>query len=311
MRIMLIVLCSLCLISSLAVAKPVLEKPLPQSPILTDLNEFEPNDTCEDASLYGNIIAPGDSYTSAIDAEGDIDYYEVFLTADGTFRFETHPGDAGDTKMWLYAEDCLDPYIAYNDDGGEGYYSMFEVPLVGNTTYYLLVTHFSSTGTGSYLLTMDEVIVVPPPANDVCEGAINLQEQSLPLFDVDLADGGYTNAWSMSSAGCTGFTSPGPDAFYSIYLEQGQTFSVTEDGACDMVMYLFTDCADPETSCVAGSDNCCSGAQELITYTAEASGWFYLGVDTYTGAGCPVTVTIENPVAADDMNWGSIKSLFR
>ena len=310
MRIMLIVLCSLCLICSIATAKPELEKPVPPSLILTDLIEIEPNDTCQDASDFFNIISPGDSYTSAIDVEGDIDYYEVFLVADGQFRFETHPGDAGDTKMWLYADDCLTE-LAYNDDGGEGYYSMFETALVGNTTYYLLVTHYSATGTGSYLLTMDEIIVVPPPANDVCEGAIDMHEQSLPIFEVDLMDGGYTNVSTMGSGGCTGYTAPGPDAFFKIFLLEGETFNVTEDGACDMVMYLFTDCADPLASCVIGSDNCCSGAQELISYTAEADGWFYLGVDTYTAAGCPVTVTIEAPVDADDVNWGSVKSLFR
>jgi len=310
MRIMLIVLCSLCLISSIAAAKPELEKPVPPSAILTDLIEIEPNDTCQDASDFFNIISPGDAYTSAIDVPGDLDYYEVFLVADGTFRFETHAGDAGDTKMWLYADDCLTE-LAYNDDGGEGFYSMFETALVGNTTYYLLVTHYSSSSTGSYLLTMDEIIVVPPPANYVCEGAIDMQEQSLPIFEVDLLDGGYTNVSNMGSGGCTGYTAPGPDAFFKIFLLEGETFNVTEDGTCDMVMYLFTDCADPLASCVVGSDNCCSGAQELITYTAEADGWFYLGVDTYTAAGCLVTVTIEAPVAADDVNWGSVKSLYR
>jgi hypothetical protein len=310
MRIMLVVLCSMLLICSVALAKPELEKPVPPSLILTDLVEVEPNDTCQDATDFFNIISPGDSYTSAIDVAGDIDYYEVFLTADGTFRFETLAGDAGDTKMWLYGDDCLTE-LEYNDDGGEGYYSMFETALVGNTTYYLLVTHYSTGGTGTYLVTMDEIVVIPPPVNDVCEGAIDMQAQSLPIFDVDLAEAGYTDAWSMTSIGCTGFTSPGPDAFYSIFLLEGQTFSVTEDGACDMVMYLFTDCADPETSCVAGSDNCCSGAQELIVFTAEADGMFYLGVDAYTSSGCPVTVTIENPISNEDVNWGTVKSLFR
>jgi hypothetical protein len=78
-----------------------------------------------------------------------------------------------------------------------------------------------------------------------------------------------------------------------------------------MALYLFTDCADPFTSCLIGSDNCCSGAQESVAWTAEFDGWYYLGVDAYTSAGCLVTVTIADPVGADETNWGSMKSMFR
>lgn len=161
MRTMLFVLCTLCLISGLAIAKPVLEKPVEPSKALVNLVEIEPNDTCQDASDNGNIITGGDVYDSAIDVEGDLDYYEVLITADGTFRFETAAGDAGDTKMYLYADDCVTE-LEFDDDGGDGLYSMFEVALVGNTTYYLLVNHYSATSTGTYILTMDEIIVVPP-----------------------------------------------------------------------------------------------------------------------------------------------------
>lgn len=309
MRILLVVICSLCLISGIATAKPELEKPEQPRLILVDTNEVEPNDTCADASTNGNVLAEGDNCSAAIDIEGDLDYYEVTVAADGTFRFETVAGDAGDTKMWLYADDCATE-LAYNDDGGDGYYSLFEVPLTAGATYYLLVTHYSASGLGAYFLTMDEVVVVPPPANDTCDGAIDLQEQGLAVFDVDLTVG-YTNASAMGSGGCTGYSTNGPDAFFKIYLNQGETFTATEDGECDMALYLFTDCADPFTSCVVGSDNCCGGAQEVVTYTADADGWYYLGVDAYTSSGCPVTVTIADPVGTDEMNWGSMKSLFR
>jgi hypothetical protein len=309
MRILLVAICSLCLISGIAMAKPELEKPSYPRALLVDTYEVEPNDTCADASTNGSVIAVGDNCSAAIDIEGDLDYFEVTVPADGTFKFETVPGDAGDTKMWLYADDCVTE-LAYNDDGGDGFFSLFEVPLTAGTTYYVLVTHYSATGLGSYFLTLDEVIVVPPPANDVCEGAIDLQEQSLAAFDVDLSVG-YTNASAMGTGGCTGYSTNGQDAFYKIFLYQGDVFTATEDGECDMALYLFTDCADPLASCVVGSDNCCSGAQEVVTLTVEADGWYYLGVDAYSSSACPVTVTIAEPVGADDANWGSVKSMFR
>jgi hypothetical protein len=52
-------------------------------------------------------------------------------------------------------------------------------------------------------------------------------------------------------------------------------------------------------------------SQPAITRVADADGWYYLGVDTYTSAGCLVTITLEAPVKTDDVNWGSMKSLFR
>jgi len=57
----------------------------------------------------------------------------------------------------------------------------------------------------------------------------------------------------------------------------------TEDGGHDMAMYLVRDCYDTVNTCVAGSDNCCSGAQEIVSWTADVAGtYFYLIVDGYS-----------------------------
>ncbi len=73
-----------------------------------------------------------------------------------------------------------------------------------------------------------------------------------------------------------------------------------------MNLYVVSDCTDIANSCLDGSDNCCSGAQELVTFVAPADGTYYLIVDAYTGAGCEVTVTLDAPVAVDEANWGTI-----
>lgn len=304
MRTMLFVLLSLFLISGIAIAKPALEKP--DTPYTKDITavEVEPNDDYTTA----NPLVAGDAMEAAIDPTGDVDFFAIAVDAGAIFAFETHAGDAGDTKLYLYDVDGVTE-LAFNDDGGAGLYSLINFTFGDAGIYFLKVMHYG-TGTGTYILTAT-VEDPPPPApdNDVCEGAIDLQEQSLPIFDVDLG-AGYTNVSNMG-AGCTGFSAPGPDAFYKIYLTQGEIFTAMEDGECDMSLYLFTDCADPLASCVVGSDNCCSGAQELVTYVAEADGWYYLGVDAYTSAGCLVTITLEEPIKTDDMSWGSMKSLFR
>ena len=77
-----------------------------------------------------------------------------------------------------------------------------------------------------------------------------------------------------------------------------------------MSMYLVTDCSDIDGTCVAGSDNCCSGAQEIIDYTAEAEGWYYLIVDAYNSYGL-ATVTVFDPIANEDQARGTVKSMYR
>lgn len=307
MRILLVAICALCLISGIATAKPELEKPLVQYVSNSRADEAEPNDDYTTA----NVLTVGDDMNAAIDPAGDVDFFSIDVTYDGLMAFQTHPGDVGDTKLYLYDVDGV-TQLAYNDDGGgQGYYSLIEYTFPVPGTYFVKVTGYSGTTQGTYILTAtEEDPPPPPPANDTCEGAIDLQDQSEAAFDVDLSVG-YTNVSNQGSGSCTGYSTPGPDAFYKIYLYQGDVFTATEDGACDMALYLFTDCADPFTSCLIGSDNCCSGAQESVTWTAEADGWYYLGVDAYTSTGCLVTVTIAEPVSSDDANWGSVKSMFR
>jgi len=299
---------ALCLISSIAVAKPPLEKPLAQYSPNGRAAEAEPNDDYTTA----NTLTVGDDMNAAIDPAGEVDFFAITVGAGDIVEFETHPGDIGDTKMYLFDTDGT-TQLAYNDDVGyPNYYSIINYTFTVAGTYFVEITGYSASYSGTYILTatLDEP-PPPPPDNDVCTGAIDLQVQGLSQFDVDLADGGFTNQEPMVYGGCTGYSADGPDAFYKIYLTLGETFTVTEDGACDMAMYLFTDCADPLTSCVAGSDNCCSGAQELITYVAAAEGWYYLGVDAYSSAGCLVTVTIDAPVGNEDSAWGAVKSLYR
>lgn len=149
----------------------------------------------------------------------------------------------------------------------------------------------------------------PPPANDFCVDAIDLQDQSLTMFDVDLC--AYSNQASPGEYGasCTGWSANGPEAFYKIALGVGDNFTVCEAPVADFIdlaIYLFTDCGDPAGSCLAGDD---SGNPECITFTATTAGVYYLAVDAYSGCGL-VTVTIDSPVANENLSWGTVKSLY-
>jgi len=297
MKFMLMI-AAILLIAGVAIAdKPELEKRIAQFPYATRADEVEPNDDCTTA----NALTVGDPMNGAIVA-GEQDWFEVNLLTGDCFSFETHAGDIGDTKLYVYDTDCVTE-LEYNDDGGEGYYSLIEFTAPADGAYYVVVTGYGATTAGTYILTMD---ACPEPPN--CDDAIDLVVQGLGQFTIDLC--AQPSVWTGEYGDCTGYADNGNEAVYKIYLLTGDHFFVTEDGTHDMSMYLVTDCADIIGSCVAGSDNCCSGAQEIIDYTAAADGWYYLFVDGYSGCS-EVTVTIDNPIPRDDATWGSVKSLYR
>ncbi len=287
------------------------EKPRPEKPPVqfqgqVRATEVEPNNWCDTA----NLLTLGDPMEASIDPIADEDYFEFTATAGLCVIFETHPGEGqvgGDTRMWLYADDCA-TQLAFNDDGGDGLYSKFEYTFDAAGTYFINIDEYGDNGViGAYVLTADEC--PPPPPNEDCSGAIDLQEQGMQVFDVDLCN--YINDYTPAPPECTNdFTANGPDALYKIYLLQGEVFSVCENpcsGYIDLSIWLVSDCDDPENTCLVGEDN---GNPECVLWEALYDGWYYLIVDTFSGCGC-VTVTIDQPVSATTNSWGAVKSLYR
>ncbi len=213
-------------------------------------------------------------------------------------------GSSYDTK--LYIVDSSGNVVACNDDSCPGYMSeLFAVALTGGESYYIVVDGYGFSG-GEYVLNVEEVVVVPPPANDTCDGAINLDEMG-QSFVVDTC-AGYTNAY-FDASGCTGFSANGADAVYYAVLPAGGQIDVCIDpvDSLDLSLYLVTDCNDIAGSCVAGDD---SGNPECISYTG-GPGTYYLIVDAFSTDACgEITVTVDNLVPTEETSFSAIKSLF-
>jgi hypothetical protein len=96
-----------------------------------------------------------------------------------------------------------------------------------------------------------------------------------------------SNAVSLSGDGgcCVSNSTGGNDLFYSIGLTAGETITiiVTPISDWDPAIYLFTDSADPEGSCVAGTDEEMNGIPETIIYTVPlgGDGTYIIGVDSF------------------------------
>ncbi|MBU0742644.1 choice-of-anchor J domain-containing protein [bacterium] len=158
----------------------------------------------------------------------------------------------------------------------------------------------------------------PPPANDLCENAIGLREQGLEVFEIDLCLANDDYSAGEFGTSCTGYSSEGRDVVYKIHLLQGEAFIVSMQGAHDASLWLATDCADPTGTCVIGSDTTIGDGYEHLPpdgdpgWVVPADGWYYLFVDGFGADSCSdVTITIDAPVANADLDWGSVKSIYR
>jgi hypothetical protein len=205
---------------------------------------------------------------------------------------------------------CLDFVTSYTS----GPLSLGPLDLTVGSYYIMADTYPSPDCIPNFTLTIGTP--PEPPVNDTCDGAIDLQTQSLQSFEVDLCS--YNNHYDpMDEFGesCTNYGAEGPEAVYMVALGAGETFDACVAASSgspygvDCSLYLITDCGDSAASCVAGDD---SGDPECISYTPDVAGTFYLVVDTFSDCGEGlVTVSISQPVAIEESSWGSVKSLYR
>ena len=100
---------------------------------------------------------------------------------------------------------------------------------------------------------------------DTCAVATPVNMNGAYIIDTSL----YTNTYTPSGAvtSCTNFSANGADAVFSVTLNAGQTLTATLRGTADTSLYLISDCADANGSCLAGDDNGGTSNPEVITYT--------------------------------------------
>jgi len=239
--------------------------------------------------------------------------YRLDLAAAATIDIVMNPGSTTWTGILLdstcppNATTC----IAKNT-GSSGTRSILGQSLAAGSYYIMVDTWPTPTCIPSFTLNVTAAVPPPPPAvNDLCTGAIDIQAQGLASWAVNLTNaGGYYNNYNLVTPSCTGFITPGPDAIYKIDLVAGETLTVDENGACDVAVWIATDCSNLIGTCVAGADAGVTGS-EVVTYTAGAAGTYYVVIDAYTTAGCPVTVTVNAPVSTESETFGTLKAMFR
>jgi len=125
--------------------------------ITSGIPEIEPNDSMAIAMP----ISIGDSIDAAIDTLWEEDYFSFTGNAGQIITIETYEretsGPVNDTQLWLL--DSTGTILDFNDDGGNGYYSLIENYVLDYTgTYYIKVKAYGWK-TGTYGLNLRSGII--------------------------------------------------------------------------------------------------------------------------------------------------------
>jgi hypothetical protein len=157
-----------------------------------------------------------------------------------------------------------------------------------------------------------------PPLNDTCEGAWDNNFEILPgafSYDTDNTDANADYALVYPS--CTGYSVSGQDVVWYVCLNEGEVLDVSMQCGFDASLFIVTDCADPQNTCVAGADATVSeGLEEIIGFTAPADGMYYVIVSAYGSGTGPINVYGTNygggcVIATEETSFGGIKSIYR
>jgi hypothetical protein len=113
--------------------------------------------------------------------------------------------------------------------------------------------------------------------------------------------------WEIANLNCGANTFPaGGTIIYKIVLEEQGTMDISVSGPTDNQLMIFTDCNDPQGTCVASSDiatdnvgNTYQGATEQLLGLTLPAGTYYVATATYIWSDnpCgPITLTIISDV---------------
>ncbi|MCK4527037.1 T9SS type A sorting domain-containing protein [candidate division WOR-3 bacterium] len=101
-------------------------------------------DPYESDNSFGsaNWISNGEEQKHSISPKNDVDYCKFSISGTKDVTIETSGPYKCDTRMWLY--NSSQSQIAYNDDGGTGYYSKITKSL-GSGTYYIKIDEYGQS----------------------------------------------------------------------------------------------------------------------------------------------------------------------
>ena len=219
--------------------------------------------------------------------------YEFVPAAHGLYRLVL-TGDY-DSNLYLIT-DCDDvdgSCVAGDEEACVGCDEEIVVELDADQIYYVIVDGWAGTAAGTYTLTIDEV-------GDTCADPVPVG--ALP-FSWDGDTTGATPDYGYSTGQCPpetgGYGAGAPDEVYAFTPDETGFYLVELAAAYDSNLYIVTDCADVDGTCVAGDEDICSNCTESVTPLLTAGTTYYIVVDGYSNSSATNDGTYTLSVSVD------------
>jgi hypothetical protein len=260
----------------------------PQTPPSNDLCENATVLPCGSFNLSGSTEFAHNNYnlgfpnpcTPKPSAGRDV-VYKLYITA-GDSLWCYYTNQQHDGSIYVVA-DCNNPAgscIWGEDFNGVGDLEPFRYKFQFSGTYYLVLDAVEADSWSPWTAFGALVCANPPPENDHCAEAI--EQPCNTNFNWSGSTHFANNDYFFGgSSACTGFPADGRDVAYKFAAHVGDTLTVNYRSiSSDASMYLVTDCANVNPTCVAGVDNTYTGEYETLTYIFPSGGWYYLILDS-------------------------------
>ncbi len=278
-------------------------------PFLVDAHPFTgEGDTTGFASDYGYTVAGACPPEEGAYGAGAPDQAYAFTPAAmGLYRISLDSAPGFDSNLYIVT-DCADvdnSCVAGDEDICTDCTESVEVELDA-TPYYVIVDGFTTSDTpdnaGAYSLTIEEI-------GDTCGDALLVDAVPFQWSGSTVAAGddyGYSDGVCPPESG--GWGAGAPDEVFLFTPTVTAFYAIQLDASYDSNLYVVSDCADIDNSCVAGDEDICSSCVEDVTPLLEAGVTYYIIVDGFGGGSAGAyTLSIETncvPGTCDSLGYG-------
>ncbi len=251
-------------------------------------DDLLPVEVAEDAPGGTSSTDPvvfGGSVAGAIDTGGDQDWYRVTLTAGQTYTFWTN-GAQDPTDTLITLRNASGVQVVSNDDGGQDVLSHITFTATSTGTYFVDVSGFSSTVTGSYSLFASNGLW--NPADTVADNR------------------NTTGSVAIGGSTTVNLNGLGDHDWYAVTLTAGTRYVFQTSGTGTVDTFLMVRDANGEAR--GENDDSGGSTYSRLVFTPTTSGTYYIDVGAWreqdqgsftltAGVAEPLTVWTNDQIA--------------
>lgn len=239
-------------------------------------------DILNTTATTSSLTANGANNAGTIEIAGDEDWWGIGLTLGTTYQFRLN--GAGLADPYLSLMNPAGTMITANDDGGGGRNSLITYTATASGTYYLSARGYTSN-IGDYLLSATST------ASDAIVGTT--------------ATGSSVTVGGAAGTGTVDYG--GDEDWWSVALTAGTTYQFQLNGTTLSDAYLRL--LNPAgTTQITANDDGGGGTNARITYTATASGTYYLSAQGYSANTGTYSLTATSVANTDNIDGATTTS---